>query len=51
MRDCQPRPIGCGGCITMIAVILVLWSLWFGLKTPWGVLNIDIIPPEIRLDK
>ena len=39
---------GCG-CVSLIATILVLWALWFGLPTPWGVLNIDIFPPAIKL--
>lgn len=41
---------GCG-CISLIATILVLWALWFGLPTSWGVLNIDLIPPAVRMDK
>ena len=38
---------GCG-CVSIIVTILVLWALWFGLPTPWGVFNIDIFPPAIR---
>lgn len=41
---------GCG-CLSIILTILTIWSLWFGLPTPWGTLNIDIIPPAIRLIK
>lgn len=36
---------GCGG---VIISILLLWALWFGLKTPWGTYNIDIFPPQVR---
>jgi hypothetical protein len=39
-----------GGCVTAILTILTLSALWFGLPTPWGILNIDIFPPAIRLD-
>lgn len=38
---------GCG-CVSIIITILVLWALWFGLPTPWGTFNIDILPPAIR---
>lgn len=41
---------GCG-CVSIIITILVLWALWFGLPTPWGLFNIDIIPPAITLDQ
>lgn len=41
---------GCG-CLTIIITILALTALWFGLPTPWGELNIDIIPPAIHLNK
>lgn len=40
-----------GGCFSAILTILALWALWFGLPTPWGNLNIDIIPPAIHLNK
>jgi hypothetical protein len=40
---------GCG-CVPLIVTILVLWSLFFGLPTPWGKLNIDLFPPAIRLE-
>jgi hypothetical protein len=43
------RVDGCG-CLSLIIFILVLWSLWFGLPTPWGVLNIDIFWPAIHLN-
>lgn len=39
---------GCG-CVSLIVTILVLWTLWFGLPTPWGIFHIDIFPPAIRL--
>lgn len=35
------------GCLPTILMILVLWSLWFGLPTPWGKFNIDLFPPRI----
>ncbi len=51
MSDQTPS-YNCGcGCFGMILTILVLWALWFGLPVPGGVLNIDIFPPAIRLDK
>lgn len=49
MSDEQRTGGGTGcGCLPLIATILVLWSLWFGLPTPWGTYNIDIFPPAIR---
>lgn len=39
---------GCGCIVPIITTILVLWSLWFGLPTPWGTFNIDLFPPQIR---
>ena len=39
---------GCG-CLSLILTILALDALWFGLPTPWGTLNIDIIWPAIHL--
>lgn len=45
---------GCGcGCLMIILTIpaiLILWALWFGLSTPWGILNIDILWPAIHLN-
>lgn len=39
---------GCGcGCITLIATILVLYALWFGLPVNEKKWNIDIFPPRI----
>lgn len=37
---------GCG-CFGLIVTILVLWALWFGLPTSWGVFHIDIFPPAV----
>lgn len=50
MSENSASSSGCD-CVGFIATILVLWSLWFGLPTPWGELNIDIFPPAIRLTK
>lgn len=38
---------GCGGCLL---TIFILWALWFGLPTPWGTVNLDIIPPAVRME-
>jgi len=40
-----------GGCFSLILTILVLWALWFGLPTPWGVFEIDVFPPGIFIDR
>lgn len=37
-------------CATTVLSFLVLWALFFGLPTPWGNFNIDILPPAIRLE-
>lgn len=42
--------VGCG-CFPLIITILTLWALFFGLPTPWGKFNIDILPPAIKLEK
>lgn len=39
-----------GGCLSFIVAILTLWSLWFGLSTPWGKFHIDMFPPAVRLE-
>lgn len=49
MSECGTTNSGCG-CVGIILMVLVLWSLWFGLPTPWGNFNIDIFPPAIRLE-
>lgn len=41
---------GCG-CGSILFSILMLLALWFGLPTPWGKLNIDLFPPQIRMVK
>ena len=42
--------LNCGGCgcVSFIVLVFVLWALFVGLATPWGVFNIDLIPPAIR---
>lgn len=42
---------GCG-CTSLILFIILITMLFFGLPTPWGVLNLDLIPPRIwRMDE
>ena len=38
---------GCG-CISVILTILLLWTVFVGLPTPWGTYNIDLLWPAIR---
>lgn len=38
---------GCGGCLSLILLIVLLWAIWFGLPTPWGKYNLDIFPPRL----
>lgn len=38
------------GCFGLIAGILALWALWFGLRTAWGTLQIDLFPPGVYLE-
>lgn len=38
------------GCIGIIVFVLTMWSLFFGLPTPWGTFHIDIFPPAIRIE-
>jgi hypothetical protein len=37
--------------VQLVILIVILWMqstlLFFGLPTPWGKLNVDIIPPRI----
>lgn len=37
---------GCG-CITIVLFILLITLLFFGLPTPWGKLNLDLLPPQL----
>lgn len=46
MSQSKSSTVGCG-CVPVILFILVLWTLWFGLPTPWGKYNLDIFPPRI----
>lgn len=39
---------GSCSCLEFVLTMLVIWAVWFGLPTPWGTYNIDIIPPAIR---
>ncbi len=34
-------------CFGMLLLLFLLWAIWFGVATPWGTFNIDIIPPRI----
>lgn len=42
--------VGCG-CFSLIAGILALWALCFGLPTTWGTLHVDLFPPGVYLKK
>jgi len=42
--------VGCG-CYSLILTILILSALFFGLPTPWGVFEIDLLPPGIYLNR
>lgn len=46
----ENRSAGGCGCLSLVATLLLLWALWFGLPTPWGVFGIDIFPPRITLN-
>lgn len=50
MSETRTSSAGCG-CFGLIVTILVLWALWFGLPTPWGIFGIDIFPPAITLEE
>lgn len=45
--------LGCAplGCLPLIIFIFLLWSLWFGLPTPWGKFEIDLFWPGIYLNR
>lgn len=49
MSDTEKVSIGCNGCgcVSLILFVFLVWSLFFGLPTPWGKINIDIFPPKI----
>ena len=42
---------GGSGCLNFVLTFLVITALWFGLPTPWGVLEIDLFPPGIYLNR
>jgi hypothetical protein len=46
----QNVTVGCG-CFPFILTILVLSALFFGLPTPWGIFEIDLLPPGIYLNR
>jgi hypothetical protein len=46
----QTVNVGCG-CYSLILTILVLSALFFGLPTPWGIFEIDLLPPGIYLNR
>jgi len=41
---------GCG-CFSIVLGILTIWAVFVGLPTPWGTLNVDLVPPAIHLEK
>lgn len=47
MSNTNNTSCSCGGfsCLSLILFIFLLWALWFGLKTGWGVIIIDLFPP------
>lgn len=38
---------GGSGCMSFVIGYLLLWTAFVGLPTPWGKLNLDLIPPRI----
>lgn len=40
---------GCG-CFSIVLGILTIWAVLAGLPTPWGTINIDLLPPAIRME-
>lgn len=44
---------GCScGCFTLIISFILLmfltWLIFFGVSTPWGKFEIDVLPPAIK---
>lgn len=50
MSDNSGGGQGCG-CVPFVLLVFVLWALVIGLPTPWGTLDLDLIPPGIYLTK
>jgi hypothetical protein len=38
---------GCGGCVSFIFFLFILWAIFFGLPIGDRTWNIDIFPPKI----
>lgn len=50
MSEMRSAEGGCG-CASFIVTVFLLTALWASLPTPWGKLEIDLLPPAIRLEK
>lgn len=37
------------GCLNLIILLFVLAAILWGVSTPWGTIELDILPPAIRL--
>jgi len=46
MSDNNSSGGGCG-CVGLILLTVLFWTLFFGLQTPWGKLNLDVFPPRV----
>lgn len=38
-----------GGCAGFILWLFIMWAIAFGLPTPWGTIELDLFPPEVRI--
>ncbi len=50
MSSTEADGCGCSSICWLILSFLFLWSIIFGLPTPWGFLDIDLFPPKIKLE-
>lgn len=40
-----------GGLVDLVVFWFVVWAWLVGVPTPWGVLELDLFPPAIRIER
>ncbi len=39
----------CFGCLSFVAFFFVVWAIWASVPTPWGIVELDLFPPAMRI--
>ncbi len=40
---------GCFGCLSVVAFFFVAWAILASVPTPWGIVELDLFPPAMRI--